>query len=159
MPRTFNIQNFDIQNSRDCLKDLRDTISDFKKDSLNPRIARYGAIVAWSICEWVFEEHGSRLGYKKKELDKLQEDIRNACPELEYLQDLANFLKHKTITKYTPSLYRAYKKKGAFSQGFSRDFDISSLMLELNDGRKLWFEDVIEKALSFWEEYFKKHGI
>lgn len=148
---------FHLENSRDCLEDLRDTISDFKKDPLNPRIARYGAIVAWSICDWVFKEHGSHLGYT--ELGKLQEDIRNACPKIEYLQNLADSLKHKTITRYIPSLHRAYKKKGAFSQGFSRGFDISGLMLEVHDGRELWFEDVIEEAFSFWDDYFKRNGI
>ena len=148
---------FDIQNSRDCMEDLRDTISDFKKDRLNPRIARYGAVVAWSICDWIFEEHGSQLGYT--ELKDLKEDIKEQSPELKYLQDLANSLRHKTITRYTPSLYRAYEKKGAFSQGFSRDFDISGLRLVVNDGRQLWFEDVIEEALSFWNDYFKNNNI
>ena len=149
---------FDLENSRDCLEDLRDTISDFKKDRLNPRIARYGAVVAWSICEWVFEEHGSRLGYRRKELNKLRADIRRASPELKYLQDLANSLKHRN-PDYTASLCSAYKHKGGFSQEFSRGFDISRLMLELNDGRQLCFEDVIEKALSFWDEYFKNNNI
>ena len=149
---------FDIQNSRDCLEDLRNTISDFKKDRLNPRIARYGAIVAWSICDWVFKEHGPQLGYNKKELNKLRADIRKASPELKYLQDLANSLKHRN-PDYTASLCSAYKHKGGFSQDFSRDFDISRLMLEVKGGRKLWFEDVIEEAFSFWDDYFKKNGI
>ena len=148
---------FDLRNSRDCLEDLRGTVSDFKKDRLNPRIARYGAVVAWSICDWVFEEHGSCLGYK--ELTDLQKDIRKKCPELEYLQNLADSLKHKTITRYTPSLHKAYKKKGAFSQEFSRAFDISRLMLTVQDGSQLWFEDVIEEALAFWDGYFKDKGI
>ena len=150
---------FDLENSRDCLKDLRATISDFEKDPLNPRIARYGAIVAWSICDWVFEEHRSLLGYKEGEDPKFRENIKKKCPELEYLQDLANSLRHKTINRYTPSLYRAYKHKGGFSQEFSRGFDIDRLMLEVKGGRKLLFEDVIKKALSFWEGYFKRHGI
>ena len=148
---------FDLQNSRDCLEDLRGTVSDFKKDPLNPRIARYGAVVAWSICDWIFEEHGSRLGYKT--LPKFQEDIRKKCPELEYLQNLANSLKHKTITRHTPSLRNADKHTGDFSQEFSRDFDISGLMLTVQDGRQLWFEDVIEEALAFWDGYFKDKGI
>ena len=150
---------FDLKNSRDCLRDLRATISDLEKDPLNPRIARYGAIVAWSICDWVFKEHGSRLGYNEKRPARLQEDIRNACPELKYLQDLANSLKHKTITGYTPSLRRTYKKGGGFSREFSRDFDIPGLMLEVKGGHQLWFEDVIEEAFSFWDGYFKKKGI
>ena len=144
---------FDLQNSGDCLEDLRGTISDFKKDPINPRIARYAAIVAWSLCDWVFEEHGSRLGYKK--LRDLQKDIREKCPELDYLQDLANSLKHRTITYYTPSLSQSCKREGGFSSGFSRGFDTSGLMLTLGDDRQLWFEDVIDGALSFWDRYFR----
>ncbi len=148
---------FDLQSSRDCLEDLRGTSSDFRKDPLNPRIARYGAVAAWSICDWIFEEYGSRLGYKS--LTSLQEDVRGKCPELDYLQDLANSLKHKTITRYIPSLTEAYKRKGAFSNAFSRGFDVSGLMLTIQDGRQLWFENVIEDALSFWDRYFEDSGI
>ena len=93
-------------------------------------------------------------------LGKLQEDVRNKCPEIEYLQNMADSLKHRNITSYTPSLVGAYKHRGEFSsRDFSRDFDISGLMLKLQDGSELWFEDVIEAALSFWDGYFKDNGI
>ena len=151
------VLTFDLQNSRDCLDDLRETISDFKKDRLNPRIARYGAVVAWSICDWVFLERGLQLGYKN--LTSLQIDVREKCPGLGYLQDLANSLKHKTITMYKPALEEAFERKGAFSSGFSRDLDVSGFMLATQDGRELWFEDVIEEVLSFWEEYLEGMGI
>ncbi|MDE2814122.1 MAG: hypothetical protein OXM01_13915 [Gemmatimonadota bacterium] len=148
---------FDISNSSDMLEELRGVVSDFKKDDLNPKTARHCAVIAWSMCDWIFKEHGSRLGYKK--LDKLQEDVRNKCPEIEYLQNMADSLKHRNITSYTPSLVGAYKHRGAFSRDFARDFDISGLMLKLQDGSELWFEDVIEAALSFWDGYFKDNGI
>ena len=148
---------FDLQNSRDCLEDLRGAVGDLKKDPLNPRLARYSAIVAWSISDWVFEEHGNRLGFDG--LPSFQEDIRRQCPELGYLQDLANSLKHRIITRYTPSLTEAYKKEGAFSTEFSRAFDIPGLMLAARDGTQLWFDDVIERALSFWDVYFGDKGI
>ena len=148
---------FDLQNSRDCLEDLRGAVSDFKKDPLNPRLARYSAILAWSICDWVFEEHGDRLGFN--DLPSFQGDIKQRCPELDYLQDLANSLKHRTITRYTPSLTEAYQQEGAFSRAFSRGFDIPALMLTTQDGTQLWFDDVIEGTLSFWDVYFGGKGI
>ena len=148
---------FDLQNSRDCLEDLRAAISDFKTNRLNPRQARYIAIVAWSISDWVFREHGNRLGYEN--LENFKKDIRSQCRELCYLQDLANSLKHRTISRYTPSLAKAHKHGGAFSQGFSRAFDLSRLMLTTRDGRELWFEDVIETALIFWDGYFRDKGV
>ena len=92
-------------------------------------------------------------------MPSFQEDIRQQCAELDYLQDLANSLKHRTITKYTPSLTEAYKQEGAFSTGFSRAFDIPGLMLTTRDRTQLWFDDVIEGALSFWDEYFGDRGV
>lgn len=148
---------FDLKNSSDCLEDLRGANSDFKKDPLNPRIARYCAIVSWSMCDWVFEEHGSGLEYK--DLASFQGYVKKQCPELCYLQDLSNSLKHKTITRYDTSLTEAYTHKGSFSSAFSRGFDISGLMLTIRDGSQLWFEDVIEEALSFWDRYFEDKGI
>ena len=141
---------FEIQNTGDCLDDLRATVSDLRKDPLNPRVARYGSIIAWSICDWVFKEHGSRLNINK--LGTLQEYVKHQCPELAYLQDLGNSLKHRDITRYTPILIEAYEHKGPFSQHFSREFDKSRLHIKLQDGRILDFEEVIQEALSFWED-------
>ena len=151
------VLTFDLHDSRDCLDDLRETVADFKKDRLNPRIAGYGAVVAWSICDWVFLERGPQLGYKN--LTSLQIDAREKCPGLGYLQDLANSLKHKTITMYKPALDEAFERKGAFASGFSREFDTSGLMLATQDERELWYEHVIEEVLSFWEEYLEGIGL
>ena len=60
---------------------------------------------------------------------------------------------------YKPALEEAFERKGAFSNAFSRDFDVSGLMLATQDGRELWFEDLIEEVLSFWEKYFEDIGI
>jgi hypothetical protein len=46
-------------------------------------------------------------------------------------------------------------KQGAFSTAFSRAFDIGGLFLTLHDGTKLYFDNVAEKVLSFWKNYFK----
>ena len=102
-------------------------------------------------------EHGSRLGYKS--LYRFQKDMRNQCRELCYLQDLANSLKHRTITNYRPSLIEAKKEAGAFSTAFSRGFNIPRLALTTRYGLELWFEDVIEAALLFWDGYFRDKGV
>lgn len=49
-------------------------------------------------------------------------------------------------------------KQGAFSKAFSRAFDIGGLFLTLHDGSNLYFDDVADKVLSFWKEYFDHVG-
>ena len=70
------------------------------------------------------------------------------------MQDISNGTKHFTITKYPPSVKNTELHKGAFSNAFSRAFDISALEIELTNGTKLYFEDEIEKVINFWENYF-----
>ena len=148
--------SFDLQSSGDCLREFERKVGDFKGDSLNTEKARDCAIAGWHICDWVHKEHGARLGYNPQL--SLQNHVKTSCPELGYLQDVANSRKHKWLT-YTPSVSRAYEHEGAFSPGFSRGFDISRLMLELGGGAKVDFQDVLESALSFWVGFFKKHGV
>lgn len=45
-------------------------------------------------------------------------------------------------------------KQGAFSKAFSRAFDIGGLFLILHDGSKVYFDNVADKVLSFWKDYF-----
>jgi hypothetical protein len=42
----------------------------------------------------------------------------------------------------------------AFSKAFSRAFDIGGLSLTLHDGSKVYFDNVADKVLSFWKDYF-----
>ncbi len=151
------VLTFDLRTSRDCLEDLRGAIADFKKDPLNPRIARYCSIVAWSISDWVFEECAHRLEHKRR--SDFQQDIKSQCPELGYLQDLGTSVKHMTISRYIPSLVEARMRGGAFSNAFSNAFDRGGLILSIRDGRHFWFDEVIQTALSFWDKYFNDLGL
>jgi len=147
---------FDLSTSKDLLKLLLEKSNEFKKDKLNTVLAREGAILCWSLCDWVFSEHGMALGFKS--LRDLQEFVKNNCISMSYMQDLANSSKHKEITKYIPLLKEAKKHRGAFSRAFSRAFNISSLRLVLQNNTELWFEDELEKATTYWAAFFSSHG-
>ena len=43
-------------------------------------------------------------------------------------------------------------------RAFSRAFNLARLELVLEDGSKLWFEDVIQEALDFWDHFFRDNG-
>ena len=148
--------SFDLQDSGDCLREFEKKVANFKRDSLNTEKARDSAIAAWHICDWVFAEHGTRLGHKKKR--DLHISVKASCPALGYLQDVANGRKHKVLT-YRPSVEKSYEHKGAFSNGFARGFDISRLRLELAGGQVVDFEDVLDSTLVFWFAFFNRHGI
>ena len=141
---------FGLSSSADFLGELRETVSDLNKDPVNPRLARYAAIVAWSMCDWVKIELGPQVQH---------DQIKERCPELGYLQELANAFKHRTLKSPKAVTLTAAVKTGSFSRGFSRGFDIARLELVLEDGTKLWFEDVIQEALEFWEHFFRENDL
>lgn len=145
MPPTFGLTN-----SKDFLEELRGSVSDLERDPANPRLARYSAIVAWAMCDWVRKDLGEQVKH---------EWIKEQCPALGYLQDLGNFFKHRELKSPKNSTLRAAIRTGSFSRGFSRGLDIVRLELVLEDGSNLWFEDAIHEALEFWEKYFTENGL
>lgn len=54
---------------------------------------------------------------------------------------------------------RAYRRDGAFSQDFSRAFDISRLEVELDDDTTIDFEDAMEAAVAYWIGFFSRHQL
>ena len=68
---------FGLSSSTDFLEELRETVSDLNKDPVNPRLARYAAIVAWSMCDWVEVE--LRLPVQHSQ-------IKEQCAAPRYLQ-------------------------------------------------------------------------
>ena len=145
---------FGLSSSTDFLEELRQTVADLQDDPVNPRLARYAAIVAWSMCDWVKEELEPKMS-----LNRLQNQCKAQCPELGYLQELGNLVKHRELRASTTITLREAHKTGAFSRAFSRGFDIVRLELVLEDGRKEMFEDVIQKALAFWDKFFQNKGL
>lgn len=85
--------------------------------------------------------------------------MRAECPDLGYLQDIAIARKHGEISHYAPRVKKASERGGAFSQDFSRDFDISLLVIVTEDGNEHAMLDVLARGLAYWEQFFQKHGI
>ena len=136
---------FSSNSARDRLDALRHKADEFRGDPVNEQLAMDYAVLAWSLCDWVFREHGQKLGYQA--LGDLQRYARRQCPELGYLQDLATAAKHKEVTKYTPKIRAARKHGGSFSRSFSRSFNVSRLVLETDQGTEHWLDDLIPREL------------
>ena len=94
-------------------------------------------------------------------LRELQENARDVCPELAYLQDICIESKHGEIKTYVAHIKvkEARHHRGAFSNAFSRALDISRLEIELLDGQTVFFIDVVDRAVGFWLDFFEDHGI
>ena len=107
---------FDLCSSEDYLHDLQQRVDDFMKDGLDQRKAMDCAVSAWHAWDWIYSQHGCRLGYET--LGHLQEQTRKQCPEFGYLQDIANARKHRFITKYPSRLKDAKMHPGAYSRDF-----------------------------------------
>ncbi len=129
----------------------------FEDNDLNEDLARECACKAWHLCDQVFNVLGSNSPFPS--LRNLQNHTKETCPELAYLQDICTESKHAEITRHPPRIKEARHHRGDFSREFSEEFDVSRLEIELLDGRTHSFRDVVSRAVDFWYDFFKNHGI
>lgn len=150
--------SFGRTSARDVLESLLDKQTSFKHDPLNAEIANACAIDAWSLCDWTFKEHAAELGFHK--LSQFQKFIKDRCPAIALLQDVANASKHRTITQYTPVLKQAKRHDGAFQRSaFQADtFDVSALVLAQEDGSEVWFDTVLNEVATSWVALYRDRG-
>ena len=143
---------FGAQNARQYFGQLLDRFAAFKKEPLDQQLAMECANYAVFIIEWIAQDKGPT---SRKEISKLQQQMFVNCPELRYLQDLANAQRHKSLSfRHAPSLKKAGLHEGPFSQEFESTFDSSCLILTLDDGTELLYDEVLRKAVEFWIRYF-----
>ena len=140
-----------------ALEAFKTTVEKFEDDNLNEDLARDCAIKAWHLCDHVFKALGSNSQFQ--DLEDLRDHVRRNCPDLSYLQDICNESKHAEITKYKARIKKAHLHRGAFSRDFSRDFNISRLEIELPSNQKVFFRDVVDRAVKFWSKFFGDNGI
>ena len=140
-----------------ALKALKTASERFQNDDLNEDLARDCAIKAWQLCDHVFNALGSTSRFAT--LRGLQDHVKHTCPELAYLQDICTESKHGKISRYTPRISEARFHGGAFSHAFSRGFDISRLEIKLPGGQTIFFNDVVDRAVDFWSNFFDDNGI
>ena len=112
------------------------------------------AILSWHVIEWIYQEFSSLLA-KYPGKGEFQKSIKQKCPSLSYMHDIANGSKHRGITRYTPAVRQTESHKGGFSLGFSKGFDVSCLKLELEIGQIVYFDEELDKFEAFIRKYFQ----
>ena len=142
-----------------ALEALTNAVERFKEDDLNVDLARECAGKAWHLCDHAFKALGanSRFGT----LRALQDHVREACPEVAYLQDICTESKHAQITRYTPRIDEARVHFGDFSREdfCSDDFDTSRLEIALPGGGKVSFNKVVDRVVEFWSDFMEVREI
>lgn len=153
MTRTFGLD------AASALEALQTAVKRLGGDGLNEDLARGCAVKAWHLCDHVWQALGPKSSFAS--LRKIRDHAKSSCPELAYLQDICTESKHAVITRYEPRINAARHHIGDFSREdfSSEDFDTSRLEIELRDGHTVPFEDVIRRAVDFWADFFKRHGI
>ncbi|WP_420318161.1 hypothetical protein [Ekhidna sp.] len=139
--------SFDIAESKDWFDKLEREYNDFLKDKTSSDRAINFSITAHHMNEWAKSE------LTEKEKAKLALKRKPVQNDFNIIQDLANGTKHKVL-KYESTIKTTEHSRGAFSSGFSRGFNISTLNILMNSGEKIYFEDVAKNIYNFWKDYF-----
>ena len=102
--------------------------SQYLAEPLDVQKADAFARSAHILAEWVVKDHVT-FGYQSQ--GDCREDIYKRCPDLKAIRDFSNRAKHGgKLEEGRTSYFRAAKRHGgAFSRDFSRDFDISRLVV------------------------------
>jgi hypothetical protein len=140
----------------DAESKLRELISlhkDFLVDRLSEAKAYRLSEIAWSLTDWVQKDYSSIHGIS--DLGAFRATLYPRCNDLKIIHDLCQFTKHSEVSKPKAKIKLMRVSNGALSSSFSRDFDVSVLQIELENGSISDFLDCINSVVEFWKDYFR----
>ncbi|MEE4259953.1 MAG: hypothetical protein V2I62_09345 [Bacteroidales bacterium] len=151
-----NNLSFNIKNTRDLYNKLNEDYKEYSDDRLSSRKALNFAFTAWHLSDWIYNEFNNKLKVDYNNLYSFQSNLKKLCPSLQFMHDLTNGTKHYTLTKHNPRIKDTNLHIGDFNDDFNRDFDISMMVIKLEDGTRVCFEDEIKIVMNFWTKYLKE---
>ena len=144
---------FEDKTSEDKFRELIQQYKEFKEDDTSSLKATELCTNAWHLIDWVYNEFPEI--HKNESLGDFRETLYPICESLKIIHDIANGSKHSKVSRPKAAIKKTDKHIGPFSNVFSRVFDQTYLEIEMEDGTKLYFIDIIESVMNFWKEYFK----
>lgn len=149
------IYSFDIKNSTDLLRALLELHVEFKCNTTSTFKALTLAMFSFHLTDWIAKE-----SFQIRDSNKLgifRKTLYADCSPLEIMHDIANGTKHLGLdpNRIKSQIETTEKHIGPFSNVFGRQFNRTALQIVMSDGKKLYFEDEIEKVVNFWKDYFK----
>lgn len=142
---------FGIADYQDYFKFLTDRHDSYQKDILSIDNAIFFSITAHHFYkDWL-----PKMYPDKSIVEKVQFEYTSALKvESEIIREICDGFKHGVLNK--PPWQRiemSYRKQGAFSSAFSRDFAIECLLIKTQSGEEIYFEDVANKVFTFWKNW------
>ena len=123
-------------------------LQSFESDSINEGLADKCAEEINKCLDYIHREKLCNCNFAK--LSDCRSAIFRNCPELAVIRDIADSSKHSGIDRSKYVVKSAEKNNGAFSNGFSRGFDISKLIVVTKDSdNELFFIDIAKNALTY----------
>jgi len=149
---------FNLRSAQDCLEDIRRKLEDFKSDNLNVDKITACAEACWSVVEWAGHEVLAPTN-NREQLRQFKRDILVSFPTLKYVRDLTNKRKHRKLDgKFIVKSEEHHI--GDFSpEDYSREFNISCLIITTVDGQRLYVEDIFDECLAFWDRFFSQNNL
>jgi hypothetical protein len=155
---------FDMSSPGDFLEKLKCELEAVDEDLTSARHAINAALTAWHLPEWVW----GRVVKKDYELrnslgsdvarggfEDFRDFVLEECPEMKTMRDIATGSKH--LGTDGADVAETAQHNGAFSDEFSRAFDISRLEVTNTDGVTTYFDQVLEKVVRYWDGFFDDH--
>ena len=146
-----NTLAFDIQSPKDFFNKLVEDFDEFKKSDNSSRSALNCAMTAWHLTDWIYHNYG--LNKKFSKLKNYQAHIKELCPSLQVIHDIANGSRHFKLEYHRPKIETTEKDEGVFDNTFDFTFDRAMLKIIMKNGDILIFDDVMTNSISFWKDY------
>ena len=149
--------SFDIASSKDFYYKLIADYNDYKSDSTSSRLAINCAMTAWHLGEWLYKEFMPLLNNTFSDNKIYMAHLENIeCTALEIMHRITNGSKHCSMAGRTHSVQGTKKHVGDFSNDFSKEFDQTALLVKMDDGTEVWFEDELDAVVAFWQDYIPR---
>ena len=138
---------FEIDTSRDKLRQL---IADHERlisDPLNISLAEKCCQDAWHLADWDLNDRQKVGPNLTKEHYRI--DLFQRCPEMRILHDLSNTMKHQTLTNPRAQIKATKIHGGGFGSGFSKGFNVSGLQVHFDNNQQIDVDDLVKIAIDY----------
>ena len=150
---------FDINNVHKFFINLQEDYEEYIKEDTSSKKALRVAMGSWHLNHWIYEEFKELIDSKFENNNNFQSYLRQECKEFSIMQKICNGSKHYVLQRNNDGndkIESTELHNGAFSDEFSRGFDISCLKIKLKDGTIIYFEDIAKKVMDFWSNFLDK---
>lgn len=119
-------------------------------------------LTAWSLADWDFYFKNPDLVGKKENQaardrkHRYREEIFQLCEGLIIMHDIANGIKHFSLSKPKSNIDAVEFHDGGFDYTFDSTFEKSHIRIKFDDGEWLDLIEIADTVFHFWGEFLNK---